>query len=125
MNLVLMIVKGECHDKFDVVNVLDHLHKNEFLEMRQVSRWEGIQHKTFNTLKIDIVPMLTLPELQQPCKFETSASTNEIRTNMIFRSPIVTSIVLKNVSLAHINNNGWNTNDKIFKDVLGSFRVCR
>jgi hypothetical protein len=30
-NLVLMIVKGECHDKSNVVNSLDPLHKNELL----------------------------------------------------------------------------------------------
>ena len=33
-NLVLTIIKGECHDRSDVVNVLDPLHKNELLEMR-------------------------------------------------------------------------------------------
>jgi hypothetical protein len=35
-NLVLTIVKEECHDKSDVVNALDPLHKNELLEMRHV-----------------------------------------------------------------------------------------
>jgi hypothetical protein len=33
-NLVLTIVKGECHDRSDVVNFLYPLHNNEFLEMR-------------------------------------------------------------------------------------------
>jgi hypothetical protein len=118
-NLVLTIVKGECHDKSDVV---DPLHKNELLEMRQVFQWEGSQHKTFNTLKIDIVPMLALPNLQQPCKMETSVSTNVMRTNMPFISPSITSIILKNVSLSHINNDGWYVIDKIFKYVCGIFQ---
>ena len=41
---------------------------------------------------------------------------------MLFRSPTVTSIVLKNVSLAHINNDGWYTIDEIFKDVCRIFQ---
>jgi hypothetical protein len=77
--------------------------------------------KTFDTLKIDIVPILALPNLQQPCKIETSSSNNVIRINMFFRSPTITYIVLKNVSLAHINNDGWYTNDEIFKYVCGIF----
>jgi hypothetical protein len=90
--------------------------------MRQVFQWEGSHQKTFDTLKIDIVPMIALPDLQQSCKIETSASTNVMRTNMLFRSPSVTSIILKNVSLAHINNVGWYAIDEIFKDVCGIFQ---
>ena len=41
---------------------------------------------------------------------------------MLFGSPTVTSIILKNVSLAHINNDGWDTNDEIFKVVCGIFQ---
>jgi hypothetical protein len=66
--------------------------------------------------------MLALLDLQQPYKFETSASTNVIRTNMLFGSPTVTSIILKNVSSSHINNDGWDTIDEIFKDVCGIFQ---
>jgi hypothetical protein len=120
-NLVLTIVKGECHDKSVVVNALDPLHKNGLLEMRQVFQWEGSQWNTFDTLKINMVPMLALPDLQQPCKFETSASTNVIRTNLFFRYRTIRSIVLKNVSLDHINNDGWYTKDEIFKDVCVIF----
>jgi hypothetical protein len=53
---------------------------------------------------------------------ETNASTNVMRTDMLFRSPSVTSIILRNVSLAHINNDGWYVIDKIFKYVCGIFQ---
>jgi hydrogenase maturation factor len=41
---------------------------------------------------------------------------------MFFISPTITSIILNNVSLAHINNDGWYAIDEIFKDVCGIFQ---
>ena len=41
---------------------------------------------------------------------------------MLFGSPTVTSIILKNVSLAHINNDGWYDIDEIFKDLCWIFQ---
>jgi hypothetical protein len=52
--------------------------------MRQVFQWEGSQQNTFDTSKIAIVPILSLPDLQQPYKFETSASTNVLAAKSRF-----------------------------------------
>jgi hypothetical protein len=41
---------------------------------------------------------------------------------MFFGSPTITSIILKNVFLVHINNDGWDTNVEIFKYVCGIFQ---
>ena len=47
-----------------------------------VFQWGGKQQKAFDTLKerISIVPVLTLPDLQQPFEIETDASefTNSV-----------------------------------------------
>ena len=41
---------------------------------------------------------------------------------MFFISLTITSIILKNISLAHINNDGWYDIDEIFKDLCGIFQ---
>ena len=83
---------------------------DEVLEMGQSSQWGGNKPQAFHTFEGNIggASVLALPSLQHPFKIDT------MRIDMLSSPSIFAPIVLKNASLAHVEEID---NDQVFKDV--------